>query len=152
MELILNRIFKTNKYTIGELYIDGTYLCDTLEDRVRPLPEICPNTPNGIACKCKEKAYGETAVPAGTYEVKLSYSNRFKRVMPEICRVPHFLGIRIHKGNKTADSDGCVLVGTWDGSTEDWISNSTAAYNKLMPLLQDATDRKEKITITINNE
>lgn len=151
MELKLDRIFRTNKCTIGELYVDGAYLSDTLEDRVRPLPEVCPNTPKGIACTCKEKVAGSTAVPAGTYEVKLSYSNRFKRVMPEICNVPHFLGIRIHKGNSSASSSGCVLVGTWDGMKEDWISNSTVAYNKLFSLLQKATDNKEQITITINN-
>ena len=151
MELVLDRIFRTNKYTIGELYVDGAYVCDTLEDPVRPLPETCPNTPKGKDCKCKEKVYGNTAVPAGTYEVKLSYSNRFKRIMPEILNVPHFLGIRIHTGNKTADTEGCILVGTWDGITEDWISNSTAAYNKLLPMLQKATNNNEKITITINN-
>lgn len=151
MKLKLDRIFRTNDYTIGELYVDDVYQCDTLEDPVRPLPEVCPNTPKGIACKCKEKVYGNTAVPAGTYEVKLSYSNRFKHVMPEILNVPHFLGIRIHKGNKTADTEGCILVGTWDGMKEGWISDSTIAYNKLIPLLQKATDNKEKITITINN-
>lgn len=151
MELRLDRIFRTNEYTIGELYVDGAYLCDTLEDPVRPLPEVCPNTPKGIACKCKEKVYGDTAVPAGTYEVKLSYSSRFKRIMPEILNVPHFLGIRIHKGNKTADTEGCILVGTWDGEKEDWVSDSKVAFNKLMSLLQKAADNKEKITITINN-
>ena len=151
MELVLDRIFRTNKYTIGELYVDGAYISDTLEDPVRPLPETCPNTPKGKDCKCKEKIYGNTAVPAGTYEVKLSYSNRFKRIMPEILNVPHFLGIRIHTGNKTADTEGCILVGTWDGITEDWISNSTVAYNKLLPMLQKATNNNEKITITINN-
>lgn len=119
MELRLDRIFRTNEYTIGELYVDGAYISDTLEDPVRPLPEVCPNTPKRITCKCKEKVYGDTAVPAGTYEVKLSYSSRFKRIMPEILNVPHFLGIRIHKGNKTADTEGCILVGTWDGMKED---------------------------------
>lgn len=152
MELRLDRIFKTNTVTIGELYIDGKYFCDTLEDRIRPLPETCPNTPKGIACNCPEKVAGKTAIPAGTYKVRLSYSNRFKRIMPEICSVPHFLGIRIHKGNKTADTDGCILVGTWEGDKEDWISNSTVAYDKLIPLLQTATDNKESITITIKND
>ena len=151
MELRLDRIFRTNEYTIGELYVDGAYISDTLEDPVRPLPEVCPNTPKGIACKCKEKVYGDTAVPAGTYEVKISYSNRFKRIMYEIFIVLHFLGIRIHIVNKTADTEGCILVGTWDGMKEDWISNSTVAYNKLIPLLQKAMDNKEQITITINN-
>ena len=151
MELRLDRIFRTNEYTIGELYVDGAYISDTLEDPVRTLPEVCPNIAKGITCNSKEKVYGGTAVPAGTYEVKLSYSSRFKRIMPEILNVPHFLGIRIHKGNKTADTEGCILVGTWDGMKEDWISNSTVAYNKLIPLLQKAMDNKEQITITINN-
>lgn len=152
MELRLDRIFRTNEYTIGELYVDGAYLCDTLEDPVRPLPEVCPNTPKGIACKCKEKVYGDTAVPAGTYEVKLSYSNRFKRIMPEILNVPHFLGIRIHTGNSSAkDSSGCILVGTWDGEKEDWVSDSKIAFNKLMSLLEEATNNKEKITITVKS-
>ena len=151
MELRLDRIFRTNEYTIGELYVDGAYLCDTLEDPVRPLPEVCPNTPKGIACKCKEKVYGDTAVPAGTYEVKLSYSNRFKRIMPEILNVPHFLGIRIHKGNKTADTEGCILVGTWDGMKEDWVGSSKIVFDELMTLLEEATNNKEKVTITVKS-
>ena len=151
MELVLNRILKTNDYTIGELSVDGKYLCDTIEDAVRPLPESCPNTPKGIACKCKEKVYGKTAVPAGTYKVKLGYSNRFRRILPQVLDVPHFLGILIHTGNSNKDTEGCIIVGTWDGKTENWVSNSRVAFNKLMPLLRDATDKNEEITITINN-
>lgn len=151
MELVLNRILKTNDYTIGEFSVDGKYLCDTIEDAVRPLPESCPNTPKGIACKCKEKVYGKTAVPAGTYKVKLGYSNRFRRILPQVLDVPHFLGILIHTGNSNKDTEGCIVVGTWDGKTENWVSNSRVAFNKLMPLLRDATDNKEEITLTINN-
>lgn len=151
MELVLNRILKTNDYTIGEFSVDGKYLCDTIEDAVRPLPESCPNTPKGIACKCKEKVYGKTAVPAGTYKVKLGYSNRFRRILPQVLDVPHFLGILIHTGNSNKDTEGCIIVGTWDGKTENWVSNSRVAFNKLMPLLRDATDKNEEITITINN-
>lgn len=151
MELKIDRIFRTNTCTIGELYVDGKHITDTLEDPVRPLPKKCDNTPTGKTCNCKEKLYGNTAVPDGTYKVKLSYSNRFKRVMPEICDVPHFLGVRIHTGNSSADSEGCILVGTWDGVKENWISNSRTAYNKLLTLLQKAVQNKEQITITINN-
>lgn len=151
MELILNRILKTNDYTIGELNVDGKYLCDTIEDTVRPLPEECPNTSKGVACKCKGKVYGKTAVPAGTYKVKLGYSNRFKRILPQVLNVPHFIGILIHTGNSSNDTEGCIIVGTWDGKTENWASNSRVTLNKLMPLLKDATDKNEEITITINN-
>lgn len=136
MKLTLNRIFLSKEATIGELLVNDEYKCDTLEDRVRP---------DG------EKVYGKTAIPAGTYEVKLTYSPRFKQILPEILNVPNFTGIRIHKGNSSKDTEGCVLVGTWDGLKEDWISNSKKAFDRLIPLLQQATDIKDKITITINN-
>lgn len=151
MELVLNRILKTNDYTIGELSVNGTIICDTLEDRVRPLPETCPNTPKGIGCKCKEKVYGKTAVPAGTYKVKLGYSNRFKRILPQVLSVPHFLGILIHSLNKSSETEGCIGVGEWDGKTEDWISNSRKNFNKLFEMLKKAENDGEDITITINN-
>lgn len=136
MELTLNRIFLGSSATIGELYIDKKYIADTLEDRVRPEGE---------------KVYGKTAIPEGSYQVVLSYSPRFKKILPEILNVPNFTGIRIHCGNSSADSSGCVLVGTWDGKKEDWISDSKIAFNKLMYLLQEATDKKEPITITIKH-
>ena len=148
MELRLDRIFRTNEYTIGELYVDGAYISDTLEDPVRPLPEECPNTPKGNDCKCKEKVYGQTAIPAGTYELKLTYSNRFKKILPEILNVPHFLGIRIHAGNTADDSEGCVLVGTWDDKNGNKLINSRIAFDLLMHLLQSID---EPITITIEN-
>lgn len=136
MELTLNRIFLGSSATIGELYVDREHIADTLEDRVRPEGE---------------KVYGKTAIPEGTYEMVLSYSPRFKKILPEILNVPNFTGIRIHCGNSSADSSGCVLVGTWDGEKEDWVGNSRIAFNELMSLLQKAANNKEKITITINN-
>lgn len=136
MELKLNRIFLGSSATIGELLVNDKHFCDTLEDRVRPEGE---------------KVYGKTAIPEGTYEVKLTYSPRFKKILPEILNVPNFSGIRIHKGNQSSKTEGCVLVGTWDGKKEDWISDSKIAFNKLMSLLQEATDKKEPITITIKH-
>lgn len=136
MKLILNRIFKNDEATIGELWVNDSYLCDTLEDKIRPTGE---------------KVYGKTAIPEGTYEVKLTYSPRFKKILPEILNVPNFSGIRIHTGNSSKDTEGCILVGTWDGEKEDWISDSKIAFNELMSLLQKAADNKEKVAITINN-
>ena len=136
MKIEVNRIFKGLNYTIGELSVNNNYVCDTLEDRVRPEGE---------------KVYGETAIPAGTYTVVLSYSNRFKKVMPEIQNVPNFTGVRIHCGNSSKDTEGCLLVGKWDGKTENWISDSKNSYNKLYPLLEEAFNKKENITITIKD-
>lgn len=136
MKITLNRILLGTVATIGEMSIDDEYLCDTLEDCVRPTGE---------------KVYGETAIPAGTYTVVLSYSPRFKKILPEIKNVPNFTGIRIHTGNDAGNTEGCILVGTWDGKKENWISDSRVAFNKLMNKLQAATDKKEDITITIVN-
>lgn len=136
MELKLNRIFLGSSATIGELYIDKKYIADTLEDRVRPEGK---------------KVYGKTAIPEGTYEVKLTYSPRFKKILPEILNVPNFSGIRIHSLNKAEESEGCIGVGEWNGKDTNWISNSRIAFNELMSLLQKAANNKEKITITINN-
>lgn len=143
MELLLKRIYKGDKYTIGKLYIDGEWFCDTIEDKVRSLHKDCPYTPKGRNCKCKEKIYGETAIPAGTYKVVLSYSNKFKRILPEILNVPHFLGIRIHKGNTEQDSAGCVILG--ENKVKGKVINSTPYEIKLVKLLEN----QENITITI---
>lgn len=84
MKLTLKRNFRGPDYTIGKLYIDGHYFCDTLEDTVRP---------------SGEKIKGKTAIPAGDYKVIKSYSPRFKKILPEILNVPGFTGVRIHAGN-----------------------------------------------------
>lgn len=136
MELKLNRIFLGGSATIGELLVNDKYLCDTLENRVRPEGE---------------KVYGETAIPEGMYEVKLTHSPRFKKILPEILNVPNFSGIRIHTGNSSKDTEGCILVGTWDGEKEDWVGNSRIAFDELMSLLEEATNNKEKITITVKS-
>lgn len=136
MELKLNRIFLGSSATIGELLVNDKYLCDTLEDRVRPEGE---------------KVYGKTAIPEGTYEVKLTHSPRFKKILPEILNVPNFSGIRIHTGNSSKDTEGCILVGTWDGEKEDWVGNSRIAFDELTSLLEKATNNKEKVTITVKS-
>lgn len=136
MELKLNRIFFGSSATIGKLLVNDKHLCDTLEDRVRPEGE---------------KVYGKTAIPEGTYEVKLTHSPRFKKILPEILNVPNFSGIRIHTGNSSKDTEGCILVGTWDGEKEDWVGNSRIAFDELMALLEEATNNKEKVTITVKS-
>ena len=99
MKLTLNRKFKGQTYTIGDLSIDGKFFCNTIEDAVRELPATCPDTPRGRSCTCKEKVYAKTAIPAGTYKVTLQYSPKYKKKMPYLHDVPHFLGILIHSGN-----------------------------------------------------
>ena len=127
MNLRLERVSLQPTYTIGRLYVDDKYFCDTLEDTVRP-----PG----------EKVYGQTAIPFGTYKVSITYSNRFKRLLPILENVPMFSGIRIHPGNTSADTHGCILVGVNDKKGE--IHQSKATFDKLFDLLKD-----QDITITI---
>ena len=133
MHLTLQRHYFGNAYTIGKLYLDGVYFCDTLEDAVRQLPAACPDTARGQACRCSEKVYARTAIPAGVYKVTLEYSPRFKRILPLLHDVPHFLGILIHSGNDADDSAGCILVGR--NRAKGKVVESRATSDKLNALL-----------------
>lgn len=95
----------------------------------------------------KTKVYGETAIPKGTYTVVLTYSNKFKKILPLINNVKGFEGIRIHSGNSAKDSLGCVLVG--ENKEVGKVLNSRATFDKLFAKLKAASDKGEKITITI---
>lgn len=143
MNLTLNRIFRGAEYTIGKLYIDGQYFCDTLEDPVRTLPAFCPTTSRGTPCTCPEKVYARTAIPSGTYKITMENSPRFKRVLPLLHDVPHFLGVLIHSGNDADDTAGCILVGS--NKVKGKVLESRAASDRLNALLEKASES----TITI---
>ena len=130
MKLELKRLERTEKSTIGELYVNGKFECYTLEDVER-----------------KEKVYGETAIDKGTYQVVVTYSNAFKQNMPLLLNVPKFQGIRIHSGNTAKNTLGCILVG--QTRSVDFIGNSRLAYKSLFSKIKDAA-KKEKIYITIS--
>lgn len=141
MEILLQRIAKKAKYTIGKLYVNDQYFCDTLEDTDRGLTQSM--TEQQIKSK---KVYGETAIPTGTYRIIISYSNRFKKQMPLLLNTPGFSGIRIHTGNTEKDSLGCILVGK--NKAVGKVLESRDTYSKLFSILQEA-DKKETIKITI---
>lgn len=137
MKLTLKRKFLSDKYTIGDLFIDGKFFCNTIEDKVRELPVTCPYTLKGQLCKCKGKVYAETAIPDGTYKITMEYSPRFKRKLPLLHDVPHFIGILIHSGNTEADSAGCVIVG--NNSIKGRVSESRVISDKLNTILLKET-------------
>lgn len=140
MKIKIKRIAKKDTYTIGKMYIDGKYYCDTLEDKDRGLSYNMPlSTIESI------KIPGSTAVPTGTYKVIVSKSPKFKRSLPRLLNVPGFEGILIHRGNTDKDSAGCILVG--ENKIVGRVINSTKYEIELVSLLQ-AT--KETITITIS--
>lgn len=146
MELTLNRKLKLENKTIGELLINGKKFSDTLEDKVRLTWSLLPfKTLLGV------KIWGKTAIPSGRYQVVLTYSERFKRVLPLLLKVPQFDSIRIHGGNTEADTEGCVLIGKLDTKTNTiYGAKSLGLLDKLMVQLESAS-KTGKIFITINN-
>lgn len=132
-KLLLERIVKEEEYTLGKLYINGKYFSDTIEDKVRLLNSY------------EDKIYSKTAIPIGVYKVVLSYSNRFKCILPEVLNVMFFKGIRIHSGNTAEDSSGCILVGINRNPKEGKIYDSRKTLKKLMEILQG----DEEITLEI---
>lgn len=143
MLLELDRIYEGKDYTIGHLYIDGVYECDTLEDPTRDLPD-------------EEKVYGNTAIPVGKYKVVLNtvspkYSQRKSYDwcggrLPRLLNVPFFDGILIHSGNTNKDTAGCILVG--ENKEKGKVLNSMATLKRLYKKMKERED--EGIFIVIH--
>lgn len=140
MRLTLKRIANRKDYCIGKLYINGKYFCDTLEDRDRGLDDSMSED------DIKQiKIKGETAIPTGIYTVLLTYSPKYKKVMPLINNVKGYSGIRIHSGNSSKDTEGCLLVGK--NTVVGRLTDSRNTFNALFKrLLQKGSN---KITIEI---
>ena len=130
MILTVNAIAQKKTYTVSRLLIDGEYFCDVLEDTVRTGPKV----------------WGETAIPAGTYKMRLSLSARFGRVLPEILNVPDFTGIRMHGGTTAEDSHGCLLVGI--NEVKGKVLKSQITLAKLLMVLTNSGE--PEFTIIIN--
>ena len=134
MKVLVERDVFNRNWTQGKLYVDGAFVCYTLEDVDRFLE-------TGTELKVK----GSTAIPRGEYTLVIDKSVRFGKDMPHILDVPYFTGIRIHSGNTAADTEGCLLVGM-ERSETGIITNSRMAFATLMKLL---TNTKETIEIEV---
>lgn len=155
MELTLKRIALRSEYTIGKLYVDGEYVCDTIEDTVRDLDK------DGKFANGEVKIPGKTAIPYGRYEVtmkvkspkysnftKYSWAKKYDGYLPRLLNVPHFDGVLIHVGNSALDSEACVLVG--ENKVVGKVINSVNTFRRLMDdYLVPAKKRNENIVITI---
>lgn len=140
MKLTLKRIALRPTYTIGKLYIDDVYFCDTIEDTVRDLNK------NGKFDNGEKKVHSKTAIPYGIYEIKWTYSPRFKKYTPQLMNVPSFEGIRIHAGNTSADTEGCLILGK--NKYVGKVLNSRDTINKFYPIIKEACSNG-KVTIEI---
>lgn len=141
MELLLERKYPKSNYTIGNLYLNGKFYCNILEDTVRDINK------NGTFDCGEFKISGHTAIPYGEYEVKVTYSPKFKRELPLLLNVKHFEGIRIHRGNTEKDSSGCLLPG--ENTKKGMVLNSTKYELELTKLIKDCNNRREKVIIKI---
>lgn len=141
MELLLERKYLKSNYTIGKLSINGKFFCNTLEDCVRDINK------NGTFDCGEFKISGHTAIPYGEYEVKVTYSPKFKRELPLLLNVKHFEGIRIHRGNTEKDSSGCILPG--ENKQKGKVFNSTKYELELTRLIKDCNSKNEKVIIKI---
>ena len=149
MKLLLKRIAKMEKYTIGKLYVDGEYFADTLEDADRNLTSTMSK--DEIA---KVKVYGKTAIPTGTYVVdmntvspkfgKRSWAQPYEGKVPRLQDVPGYEGVLIHPGNTADDTSGCILVGR--NKVKGQVVESQNTFKALMEVLIKVRD---EITITI---
>jgi hypothetical protein len=148
MKIEVIRRHYTTKSTISDVYLDGHLYCQCLEDVVR-----WPEAP---------KVQDQTAIPAGSYKVVLTLSNRFKRVLPLLLNVKggsiqfggrnlDECGIRIHTGNSDADSSGCLIIGEYDPAKKDWVANSRNLFEPLFKKLQYLSNSGQRLTLTITD-
>ena len=151
MELILERIAKRKTYTIGRLYIrrqvmdeylpgtEDQYFCDTLEPTWRDYK-------NGAY-----KVKGRSAIPEGRYAVVISFSPKFKQWLPILLGGEEFnrkwQGIRIHAGNTSEDTEGCILVGK--NREVGKVLDSRIWVHRLKQKIVEAKGRGEPVWITI---
>ena len=152
MELLLKRIARRETYTIGHLYVDDDYVCDTIEDKDR---ELTQSMSQAVIRAIKRK--GVTAIPTGRYRVTLDVrSQKFSQkkyeknygfcdgYLPRLINVPGYEGVLIHIGNTAKDTDGCILVGR--NTKVGKVLESRVTFVKLYEMIRKA---KGNIYITV---
>ena len=153
MKLKLDRKYKKDTYTIGNLYVDGKWFCNTVEDKDRGLKQ----TDSLVTIKAK-KIYAETAIPTGKYRItldvispKFSANSYYYKVckgrMPRLLNVPGYEGILMHCGTSALDSAGCLILGL--NTIKGKVTSSRVYFEKLYKLMDAANKRHEIIEIEI---
>ena len=153
MKIEVERRWKKETYTIGRLYVDGVYFCNTLEDKSRGLKQT-----DSLFFIKQRKVYGETAIPTGTYTIAMNvtspkysasawYWQLCKGKVPRLMNVPGWEGVLIHTGNNALQTYGCILVGK--NTKVGQLTESKATFKALYKEMKKAYDEGEEITITI---
>ena len=143
----MTRIAKRKTYTIGRLaiikkvseeyktYEEEEYFCDTLEPTWRDYAHGA------------HKIKGRSAIPEGRYAVVISFSPKFEQWLPILLGVPKFEGIRIHEGNCSEDTEGCILVGK--NREVGKVLDSRIWVHRLKQKIVEAKDKGEAVWLTI---
>lgn len=150
MEIKVDRKWKKEKYTIGRLYINGEFICNTIEDTDRGLTQSMSEE----EIKSK-KIYGQTAIPTGRYKVLMNvvspkfsqkefYMNVCKGKVPRLEGVKGFSGILIHSAATADNVEGCIGVGF--NTEKGKLTSIKEAFEKVYSKLSSS---KEDIWITI---
>lgn len=143
MQLILERKIHNENSTEGNLYVNGKWFCNTIEDVSRAAPG---------KWKPELKVYGKTAIPYGIYPVLVTWSNRFQRMLTGVFDVPDFSGIRIHNGSSELSSAGCIIVSYKDDDVNHKLINDKAAMNDLCELVKNAQEAEKVYLAIVDNK
>ena len=153
MEILIYRKWKREDYTVGRLSIDGTLICNTMEDIDRGLDDGMQDW-----MIRNKKIPTRTAIPTGRYKVDMdTVSPKFSKYpfymevcqgkLPRLKNVKGFDGILIHCGVDHSNSAGCILVGM--NTIKGKLTDSKETFKKVYALMKDAHNRGETIYITI---
>lgn len=143
MTIKIDRKWKKPGYTISKVYLNGKYFgCNALEDTDRGLKQDMP-----IKDILAKKKFGETAIPSGYYDITMTYSPKYGKMLPYVNNVPGYTGVRLHSGNSSKDTEGCILFGKND--KVGWVSDSKVWTNKIIAEIDKALKRKEKVTLIV---
>ena len=138
MKLKTKRKFQKGGFTEGKLYVNDGFECYTVEDTDRKLES------GGV------KIANLTAIPKGTYKVTISMSKRFGRFLIEVLDVPQFTGVRMHSGNSSKDTEGCIIVGSINNrDDDDWVGGSKIAYERLHAKVKKALSSGEEVWLEV---
>ena len=153
MELKLKRKYKAETYTIGDMFLEEEWFCNTLEDKDRGLKSSM-----SLEEINKIKVYAETAIPTGRYKVIMDvvspkynrvkwYKDNFGGRMPRLENVKGFSGILIHPGTTAVDSAGCIIVGL--NKIKGNVLESRSTFQKLWKVLEQARKAGKTIYLTV---
>lgn len=156
MRLVLTRDLFQPGVTLGTLRLYGA-----LDLAGTPIPDgaelfTCEDVDRGldaaILATLARKVKGATAIPVGTYRVAVTMSERFKRRLPILLNVPGFAGIRIHPGNTSADTEGCLLVGNRRDEANGRVLDSRAPCDWLCAVIAAELQRGGQVTIEVRRD